>query len=302
VVALARENAQANRRYLQRAASPLPSGRDAYRRLADFENELKELAKANPGLVRPITLKNKTVEDRDVNGVEITTNVNDLGDGKPVFFNMGIHHAREWPSGEHAMEFAYDLVKNFGKDPRITGLVEKTRTIVVPVINPDGFNVSREAPIAIDQAGPAVRHEQRPDPRPGELGIGGLDLGYTAAILGDPAGAYKRKNCRLVDNQKQPQPICRAPQFRQFGTDPNRNYGGLWGGAARASSRARDLPRRRAVLGVRDPERPRPRLQAPGHDADHEPHLLEPRPAPAGRARPGARRRTSPCTPTSVAG
>ena len=32
-----------------------------------------------------------------------------LKDGKPVFLNMGVHHAREWPSSEHAMEFAYDL-------------------------------------------------------------------------------------------------------------------------------------------------------------------------------------------------
>ena len=26
---------------------------------------------------------------------------------------MGIHHAREWPSGEHAMEWAYELVKGY---------------------------------------------------------------------------------------------------------------------------------------------------------------------------------------------
>src|SRR3712207_8923843 len=38
---------------------------------------------------------------RDVNGIEITTNPQNTADGKPVFFNMGVHHAREWPSSEH---------------------------------------------------------------------------------------------------------------------------------------------------------------------------------------------------------
>ena len=34
-------------------------------------------------------------------------------DGKPVFLQMGAHHAREWPSAEHAMEWAYELVNGY---------------------------------------------------------------------------------------------------------------------------------------------------------------------------------------------
>ena len=48
----------------------------------------------------------QTLEGRRVHGIEIATNPNDLGDGKPIFLNMGVHHAREWPSSEHAMEWA----------------------------------------------------------------------------------------------------------------------------------------------------------------------------------------------------
>ena len=58
---------------------------------------------------------------------------------------MGVHHAREWPSSEHTIEFAYDLLRNYGVDSRTTSLVQQTRTIIVPVVNPDGFNISREA-------------------------------------------------------------------------------------------------------------------------------------------------------------
>ena len=32
-------------------------------------------------------------------------------DGRPAFLLMGAHHAREWPSAEHTLEFAYELVK-----------------------------------------------------------------------------------------------------------------------------------------------------------------------------------------------
>ena len=98
-----------------------------------------------PSLARPITLNNRSVLGRDVNGVEISANAHNTADGKPVFLIMGVHHAREWPSGEHTLEFAYDLLESYGRDARATRLLESTRTIVVPVVNPDGFTISREA-------------------------------------------------------------------------------------------------------------------------------------------------------------
>ena len=117
----------------------------------------------NPGLVRRITLPHKTWEGRTVEGVEITTNVNNLGDGKPVFLQMGVHHAREWPSGEHAIEWAYELVNGYKSgDARARRLVGDVRTIVIPVVNPDGFNISREAGEA--QGG----GDGRGTPNPGE--------------------------------------------------------------------------------------------------------------------------------------
>ena len=94
--------------------------------------------------MKPITLAYRTHLGRDVVGIEIARNPFDTRDGKPIFFNMGVHHAREWPSSEHAIEWAYDLLRNYGKSNRTTRLVNATRNIVVPVVNPDGFNISRE--------------------------------------------------------------------------------------------------------------------------------------------------------------
>ena len=177
-------------RYASRVrASALPSGRDAYRRLPDYSEDLKKLVDENPGLVRPITLPHKTWEGRTVEGVEITTNVDNLSDGKPVFLQMGVHHAREWPSGEHAIEWAFELVNGYkGGNERTRRLVRDVRTIVIPMVNPDGFNISREAGEAqgggdgrgtpntgrdnetVEHRGPPVRVPAQELPAPGGRG------------------------------------------------------------------------------------------------------------------------------------
>ena len=200
-------NAAADARYAAATAeSGLPSGATSYRRLPDYEYELKQLAMQYPSLVRPITLNHRSWEGRDVSAIEITRNPA-AADGKPVFLMMGVHHAREWPSSEHTIEFAYDLVRNYGAAERTTRLVDATRTIVVPVINPDGFNVSREA-----RTGPAARDFSQ------------LDF------------EMKRKNCRDAVGS------CDR-RTRLSGVDPNRNYGGLWGGSGASPSTLSDVYR-----------------------------------------------------------
>ncbi|GAA1448461.1 M14 family zinc carboxypeptidase [Mycobacterium cookii] len=198
-----------------RLRTALPSGRDAYRSLADYNSEMKAMAQANPGLVRLLTLPEKTLDGRTVHGVEIATDVA-ARDGRPTFAMFGVHHAREWPSGEHAMEFAVDLVKGArAGDPRIRSLLDRGRMVVVPVVNPDGFHLSFTDGQLVD--------------------LRELDGGGTASILGTPGNAYKRKNCRVVDGQDTPDGTCAAfsltsPGGFLVGTDLNRNYGGLWGG------------------------------------------------------------------------
>ena len=182
----------------------LPSGSNQYRHLADYDLEMKQLAMRYPGLVKELTLRHKTLEGRTVNGIEITQNPQ-AADGKPIFLQIGVHHAREWPSSEHSIEFAYDLLTNYGASARTTDLVNTTRTIVVPIVNPDGFNISREA-----------QHS-------GLSGIYGL-FDYE----------MKRKNCRISANtpaQYTTGTCTDNPAGRLRGTDPNRNYGGIWGGA-----------------------------------------------------------------------
>ncbi len=205
-------------------ASPLPSGRDTYRTLADYEADMTALAADFPGHVRMFDLANPTLDGNIVKAVEIGADVDKAASGKPTFLLMGLHHAREWPSGELAMEFAIDLAKSFGKDEQITRLLKKARVLVVPVVNPDGFDLSRTDGEYVDLR---ALNDTGADP-----------LGGSTAILATPGQAYKRKNCRVVDGQDIPDGSCRAtlasPGGFALGVDLNRNYGGFWGGPGAA--------------------------------------------------------------------
>ncbi|TDD68694.1 M14 family metallopeptidase [Actinomadura rubrisoli] len=124
------------------ARSPLPSGRTSYRTLDDYESEMSALARRHPDRVRRFTLPERTLEGRPVHGIEIGHRVG-ARDGRPVFLMVGLHHAREWPSGEMTMEFGYDLLRGDRRDRAVTRLLDTTRVVLVPVVNPDGFDASR---------------------------------------------------------------------------------------------------------------------------------------------------------------
>ena len=194
----------------------LPSGANQYRHLADYNLELKRLAMRYPGLAKELTLNHPSVEGRDVNGIEITKNPA-AQDGKPIFLQLGVHHAREWPASEHANEFADDRLNTYGTSARTTGLVDATRTIVVPIVNPDGFNLSREAPHA------------------------GL-----SASFGVFDYEMKRKNCKVSVNTPAQYTTGTCGDNlagRLRGTDPNRNYGGIWGGGGASTNWSDDTYR-----------------------------------------------------------
>jgi murein tripeptide amidase MpaA len=196
------------------ARAATPSGRTTYRDLEDYQADMKKLVDENPGLVRPVTLPRKTLEGRDITGVEIATDVNRTDDGRPVYVQIGIHHAREWPGGEASMEFGLDLVQR-GKagEARWKDILDNARTMVVPVMNVDGFVVTRTVGSMPNDDLPAT-------PGTPQQIIGGV--------------AYRRKNCRPLSPVEDNVP-CEARQQNDNGVDPNRNYGEQWGGPGTSS-------------------------------------------------------------------
>lgn len=171
----------------------------AYRHLQDYETQMRALAEQYPDRVRVLTLPEVTLEGRAVTGVEIAENVA-ADDGRPVAYIDGVHHAREWPAGELAMDFATELATRYRQDQRVTRLLQRARVIIVPVVNPDGFVASRETPVD-----------------------GNENLG----IVAGGQGAYWRKNRRAVLNVAAVNASVGA-----YGVDPNRNYAFFWGSGA----------------------------------------------------------------------
>jgi hypothetical protein len=222
----AREDRAADVRFAAaNARSAFPSGRTTYRRLFDYSEDMKALVRDNPDLVRPITLNHKTYEGRSVEGIEIASNVN-ARDGRPAFLQLGVHHAREWPSGEHAIEWAYELVNGYRNgDARARDLVSRTRTIIVPIVNPDGFNASREAGELYGNGG---GHATDLD------GDGEISDPEFIAAASTHINEYRRKNCRFpVIDAAVAAGNCMAQPDQGVvggGVDPNRNYGAFWGG------------------------------------------------------------------------
>lgn len=186
--------------------------RDDYRRLDDYSTEMAELAEANPKLVKLFEMKRPSLEGRTIYGVEIAANVNKIGDGRPIYYIDGIHHAREWPASEYTILFVHYLVERYGKDPEVTSLLRKGRVIAVPVVNVDGFDYSREAVTSVNQS---TRN------RTSLLGAGNGFEGYW------------RKNRRSATGATVPV-VQRNPDA--FGVDPNRNYPFEWGDSQGGSS------------------------------------------------------------------
>ncbi|WP_283136778.1 M14 family zinc carboxypeptidase [Rhizohabitans arisaemae] len=141
----ARDTEDAKARALQTdpsQASTLPTGRVSYRTLSETNEEIAELARRYPTKVKRFKMPHKSLLGTDIWGLEISRNVW-WPTGKPEFLMTGMHHSREWPTVELTMEFAHDLLQNDRRDPRITRLMDNAKLVIVPIVNPDGYDMSR---------------------------------------------------------------------------------------------------------------------------------------------------------------
>ena len=197
------------------AAQPGETSTGDYRVLADYEADMRALVKRFPTKAKLVALPHKTLEGRTVYGLEVCTDV-DRRDGRPVLYQDGCHHAREWPAAEVPLMWAYDLLENSGKDARLKAIMDHVRTIVVPVVNVDGFAYTRSLPPV----------------ESGEVGGQTNPLPAEAVLLGGQ-GRYVRKNRRPLLGSDLGVGLLRAVDkpvpLDAIGVDPNRNYAYSWG-------------------------------------------------------------------------
>ena len=209
--------------------STLPSGRTTYRVWEDYETEMRMLARRYPSLVRLHSM-GETLLGQPMLGLEIARNVW-ASDGRPAFVQYGLHHAREWPSGEWGIEYAIELLKKQGQ-PRYASLLRNTRQFIFPVINVDGFRASRGA-------GPSP--------------IGAPDS--ASSLLGPGSNEYRRKNCRPSPGEAQ-RPCSELDT--EAGVDLNRNYGYFFGGTGTEGIASSEIYR--GPAGFSEPESENVRL------------------------------------------
>ncbi|KAJ3590658.1 hypothetical protein NHX12_008607, partial [Muraenolepis orangiensis] len=86
----------------------------------------------------------QSVEVRTIWALEISNNPEEAEPSEPkIRFVAGIHGNA--PVGtELLLEFAAFLCINYGKNPAITKLINKTRIVILPSVNPDGRELAKE--------------------------------------------------------------------------------------------------------------------------------------------------------------
>jgi len=94
-----------------------------------------------PEFTRLMTI-GKSYLGTDLKLIEITNHRTGPADEKPALYVDGNIHSSELTSGAVALQFAGHLLERYGKDERVTALVDSTTFYVRPKFNPDGADAS----------------------------------------------------------------------------------------------------------------------------------------------------------------
>ncbi|KAG4072020.1 hypothetical protein HA402_010957 [Bradysia odoriphaga] len=105
-----------------------------YYRYDEIVEYLDDLAKSYPKLVTVGTI-GKSFECRDIKSITISDGQRSNGTKSTILVDAGIH-AREWIAPATALYIIHELVENYSENQK---LLENLNWIVVPVLNPDGY-------------------------------------------------------------------------------------------------------------------------------------------------------------------
>ncbi len=84
-------------------------------------------------------------QGRDMAFIEISANVSSGRDlGEPMFKLVGNMHGDETVGRQMVLYLAQYLLQGYGSDPRVTRILDTTSVLLLPTMNPDGFERSAE--------------------------------------------------------------------------------------------------------------------------------------------------------------
>ena len=113
----------------------------AYFTYDTMTSKLKDWTQKYASIARLSSL-GKSCEGREIWAVKVSDNP-DLDEKEPAALIMGAHHAREWISVEVPMEALKQYLDGYGKDERLTRLINEREVWFVPMVNPDGVTYSQ---------------------------------------------------------------------------------------------------------------------------------------------------------------
>ncbi|MFI8915347.1 M14 family zinc carboxypeptidase [Streptomyces sp. NPDC053513] len=137
-----------------------------------LKQEILDTARADPGLTKVVSI-GKTLKGQDILALKLTKGARKTEDGsKPATLYMSNQHAREWITPEMTRRLMHYYLDNYGKDERITRIVDSTELWFVLSANPDGYDYTHA-----DPAHRQWRKNLRDNDGDGKLGPGdGVDL------------------------------------------------------------------------------------------------------------------------------
>lgn len=105
-----------------------------YRTLAEYDDYVDTLVALNPAIATRFSV-GTSLEGREIFGIRITG----PGAGKPQVVLNGCQHAREWIAPAIGMYVADALIRGYGIDTELTGIVDTVEFHIIPIVNPDGY-------------------------------------------------------------------------------------------------------------------------------------------------------------------
>ena len=114
--------------------------RGVYPSPEETEKELRSITSQFPDISKLFSI-GKSTKKRDLWVVKISKNVGG-NDERPEFKYIANMHGDEIVGRELMVKLIKDLLSNYGKDPQITNLVDRTQIYIMPSMNPDGAAAS----------------------------------------------------------------------------------------------------------------------------------------------------------------
>lgn len=111
-----------------------------------MEEYLKELNLNYPNITRLYSI-GESVKGRQLYVMEITETPGEHSRNKPEVKYIGNMHGNEVVGREMLLLLLRYMCENFGRDERVTKILKNVRLHVLPSMNPDGYEISKEGDV-----------------------------------------------------------------------------------------------------------------------------------------------------------